>query len=70
MLEDCCDYLENRAEKDKTFTYEVIIVDDGSTDKTADLAVQIGTRRKNLKVLKLKANRGKGKCKKIDSRAA
>lgn len=61
MLDDCCDYLEARAEKDKDFTYEIIVVDDGSTDETADIVVQIGARRQNLRVLKMKANRGKGK---------
>uniref|UniRef100_A0A1I7T917 dolichyl-phosphate beta-glucosyltransferase n=1 Tax=Caenorhabditis tropicalis TaxID=1561998 RepID=A0A1I7T917_9PELO len=60
MLDDCCDYLEARAEIQPEFTYEIIVVDDGSTDDTCDIVVQIGATRKNLRVLKLKENRGKG----------
>jgi glycosyltransferase involved in cell wall biosynthesis len=38
--------------------YEVIVVDDGSTDSTADLAEGLGLNE--VRVIRLPANRGKG----------
>jgi dolichyl-phosphate beta-glucosyltransferase len=34
MLDDCLSHLQKRQDDDPKFTYEVIIVDDGSTDGT------------------------------------
>ncbi|KAG7165465.1 Dolichyl-phosphate beta-glucosyltransferase-like 1 [Homarus americanus] len=39
MMEECMGYLEERAEQDSSFTYEVIIVDDGSKDKTTEVGM-------------------------------
>ncbi|KAF4082097.1 hypothetical protein AMELA_G00147760 [Ameiurus melas] len=36
MMEEAMDYLEKRQKKKPSFTYEVIIVDDGSKDKTTE----------------------------------
>jgi len=59
MLVDCLTFLEDRKE---TFSYEVIIVDDGSSDKTS--AVGLGYVDKygsdKVRVLTLAKNRGKG----------
>ena len=55
-------YLEGRQEKDPSFSYEVIIVNDGSPDKTADKAMKFvseyGTEK--IRLLNLVRNRGKG----------
>ncbi|CAF3479608.1 unnamed protein product [Rotaria socialis] len=62
MIRDTMDYIEQRQAKDASFTYELIIVDDGSPDKTSEVALtysaQYGTDI--VRVLTLDANRGKG----------
>ncbi|CAM9801852.1 unnamed protein product, partial [Chrysoparadoxa australica] len=37
MLDLTFGYLDSLKVKDKTFTYEVVVVDDGSTDQTAEV---------------------------------
>lgn len=58
MLDECLEYLEKRAKSE--FTYEVIVVSDGSTDKTADVAQNYALKYNTLRVLNLVKNRGKG----------
>jgi glycosyltransferase involved in cell wall biosynthesis len=38
MLDETLEYLDARERKQKDFTYEIIIVDDGSKDNTYELA--------------------------------
>ena len=55
-------YLHQRQVRDPTFQYEVIVVNDGSPDKTADEALKFvrehGTNK--IRLLDLAKNRGKG----------
>ncbi|KAJ0004571.1 hypothetical protein NQD34_010785 [Periophthalmus magnuspinnatus] len=62
MMEEAMDYLEERQKKTPSFTYEVIVIDDGSKDKTTQVAMQY-TRKygaDKVRVLTLVKNRGKG----------
>lgn len=61
MLEECMSFLEEKA-KDDTFTYEVIVVSDGSSDGTVSLALKYSKRYTvdKFRVLELLDNRGKG----------
>lgn len=61
MMEECIEYLEQKS-KSQQFSYEVIIVSDGSTDKTVEIAHKYSKKYsvKNVRVLSLETNRGKG----------
>ena len=62
MLDECIKYLESREKKEKSLSYEIIIVDDGSKDKTTQVGLKycesLGSQK--LRVLTLEQNRGKG----------
>uniref|UniRef100_A0A8R1Y062 DNA-directed RNA polymerases I and III subunit RPAC1 n=1 Tax=Onchocerca volvulus TaxID=6282 RepID=A0A8R1Y062_ONCVO len=61
MLNECLPYLEERQIKDDSFTYEIIVVDDGSTDETADIGYWYTEKYEGkVRVLKLEKNIGKG----------
>uniref|UniRef100_A0A7N0TL85 Glycosyltransferase 2-like domain-containing protein n=1 Tax=Kalanchoe fedtschenkoi TaxID=63787 RepID=A0A7N0TL85_KALFE len=61
-LDETMDYLKERSEKDTSFTYEVLIVDDGSVDGTKQVAVDYVRKHSvdNVRVLLLGKNHGKG----------
>ncbi|XP_041864969.1 dolichyl-phosphate beta-glucosyltransferase [Melanotaenia boesemani] len=62
MLDEAMEYLENRQKQNPSFTYEIIVVDDGSKDKTTEVALRY-TRKYSadkVRVLTLVKNRGKG----------
>lgn len=61
-LEETLNYLQERAAKDKSFSYEVIIVDDGSADGTKRVAFDFVKRYtvENVRLVLLGRNHGKG----------
>lgn len=62
MLEECMEYLENRVRAEPNFKYEVIVVSDGSKDKTVEVALEYSKKYtcEKFRVLELIENRGKG----------
>ena len=62
MMDVAMDYLVARQKANPKFTYEVIIVDDGSKDQTTATALEFSKRYGDdkVRVLKLHHNRGKG----------
>lgn len=62
MMDETLEYLEERKKKLKSFTYEVIVVDDGSKDKTTQTAQSYCNKygSDKIRVLTLAKNRGKG----------
>lgn len=62
MLDECMHYLECRSKDHSNFTYEVIIVDDGSSDATTKVGLKYSEKygSEKLRVLTLIKNRGKG----------
>ncbi|XP_062598079.1 dolichyl-phosphate beta-glucosyltransferase-like [Saccostrea cucullata] len=62
MMDEALGYLEERKKKSSSFSYEVIVVDDGSKDKTTQTAQKYCSKfgSKKVRVLTLAKNRGKG----------
>ncbi|XP_028729199.1 dolichyl-phosphate beta-glucosyltransferase isoform X1 [Peromyscus leucopus] len=62
MMDEALNYLEKRQEQDPRFTYEVIVVDDGSGDQTSKVALKYCQKygSDKVRVITLVRNRGKG----------
>ncbi|XP_043253107.1 dolichyl-phosphate beta-glucosyltransferase [Colletes gigas] len=58
MLDECLEYMEERLKNG--CTYEIIVVSDGSTDQTVQIAQNYAQKHENIRVLDLVKNRGKG----------
>ncbi|XP_037820971.1 dolichyl-phosphate beta-glucosyltransferase [Lucilia sericata] len=61
MLDECLEFLESKS-KTGNFTYEIIVVSDGSSDGTVALALKYSKKYtvNKVRVLELIENRGKG----------
>ena len=62
MLDFTLKYLKERAQRDPKFTWEIIVCDDGSKDKTESVTMEYIKRETvdSIRFLKLFQNRGKG----------
>lgn len=54
-LVDCVRFLERGS-----FSYEIIVVDDGSLDRTAELVEELGVAQPTVRLLRMEKNSGKG----------
>lgn len=64
MLDDAWSYLAPRAAADPSFTFEILFVDDGSRDRTAEVIQSFVSTHEGgadrIRLLKLRENQGKG----------
>ena len=62
MLDECLSYLDGQLNVNSKLTYEVIVVDDGSTDKTTKVGLEYSLKYgcDKVRVMTLVKNRGKG----------
>lgn len=62
MLDECLAFLEQKLKNNPKFSYEVIVVSDGSKDKTVETAMKYCRKltADKFRVLDLVENRGKG----------
>jgi dolichyl-phosphate beta-glucosyltransferase len=60
MIDQTIAYLASRQSADASFTWEIIIVDDGSRDQTANVALGISRVHPEVRLLRQPVNMGKG----------
>lgn len=60
MLDDTVAYLERRAAENPEFTWEIIVVNDGSKDNTAEIVTNYAYKHPQIRLLNQPRNMGKG----------
>lgn len=62
MLDEALEHLENRIKDIPSYKYEIIVVSDGSKDKTVEVAETYAAKygSEKIRCLELVKNRGKG----------
>ncbi|XP_052795821.1 dolichyl-phosphate beta-glucosyltransferase-like [Mya arenaria] len=62
MMDEALEFLDDKQKKNPSYSYEVIVVNDGSTDKTSEVALEYTKKygSDKVRVLTLEKNRGKG----------
>ena len=60
MLDETIEYLKKRQQENPQFTWEIIVVDDGSPDNTANIVIQYADRYPEIRLLRQPKNMGKG----------
>lgn len=60
MLNETIQYLISRQSSDHNFSWEIIVVDDGSKDHTADVVLDFARQHPEIRLLRQPVNMGKG----------
>ena len=60
MLDETIEYLKRRQQENSDFTWEIIVVDDGSKDNTANLVINYANQYPEVRLLRQPKNMGKG----------
>ena len=60
MLQETISYLQKRKQNDSNFTWEIIVVDDGSKDNTSDIVLGFSNENPEIRLLRQPYNMGKG----------
>lgn len=60
MLDETVAYLERRASENPEFTWEIIVVNDGSKDNTAEIVTNYAFKHPQIRLLNQPKNMGKG----------
>ncbi|WP_069813873.1 dolichyl-phosphate beta-glucosyltransferase [Streptomyces sp. TP-A0874] len=69
-IDEVCRYLRDAARPANSPRWEVIVVDDGSTDGTAAIAEEAAADEPRIRILRAPVNRGKGHAVRIGVRAS